>query len=128
VNLSGLVAIALAWTSAGAVGQASLPDTPQGRRVAAYVRAFNAGEAAFVAAYDELFTPGFAKLTTAEARSARFKSLSRDFGPLDVSRLLSAGSQKIVVVAMTRAGKAATFSFSFETGPPYRIAGLDLSR
>jgi hypothetical protein len=105
---------------------ATLPDTPQGQMVAAYVKAFNAGEKEFMAAHEKLFAPEVLEKMPAERRAEMYKRMSGDFGKLTVERVVSATPERIAFTTTLKDGAVATLSFSFEAKAPYRITGLNL--
>jgi len=105
---------------------AALPDTPQGKQVAAYIKAFNAGEKEFVAIHDVVMTPAAAAKVPMARRSEMYQRMSGDFGKLTVEKVLSASPQKIVFAMTMPDGATATFTFGFEEKAPFRIASLGL--
>jgi hypothetical protein len=105
---------------------ATLPDTPQGKQIAAYIKAFNAGEKEFVAVHDVVMAPEMAAKVPVARRSEMFKRMSGDFGKLKVEKIVSASAQKVAFSMTMPDGATATFSFAFEEKAPFRIVSLDL--
>jgi hypothetical protein len=102
----------------------ALPDTPQGRHVEAWIKAFNSGdEKVFLAANDTLMTPELlAKRPTAE-RAQLFQRMTGDFGTLTIARLDTTTPQ-IVFLSQLKDGAEGTFTFDFEEKAPFRISRL----
>ena len=105
---------------------ATLPDTPQGKRVKAYIDAFNTGdEQKFLKAQDAIMAADvLAKRPPAE-RARMFARLRGDFGTFTVKRAVGTADQ-IRVVMPDREGNEAIFSFQFEANAPYRITGISV--
>ena len=103
---------------------ATLPDTPQGKIVKAYIDAFNSGdEQKYLKAQETLMSPDvLAKRPVAE-RSKMFSRLRGDFGTLKVQRAVGTAGQ-IRVVVPDKEGNEAIFSFDFDTAVPYKIKGI----
>ena len=102
----------------------TLPATPQGKIVKAYVDAFNAGdEKKFLAAQEELMAPEALAKRSAADRAKMFNRMKGDFDTLTVKRAVSA-PDKIRVVMENKDGDEAIFSFDFESKAPYKIKGI----
>jgi hypothetical protein len=102
----------------------TLPDTPQGKHVKAFIDAFNTGdEKKFLAVQEELMAPeALARRPPAE-RAKMFNRMKRDFGTLTVKRAASAPNQIRAVMA-NKDGDDAIFSFEFDAKAPYKIKGI----
>ena len=102
----------------------TLPDTPQGKHVKAYIEAFNTGdEKKFLAVQEELMAPETLARRPAAERAKMFNRMRGDFGTLTVKRAAST-PEKIRVVMPNKDGDEAIFSFEFETKAPYKIKGI----
>jgi hypothetical protein len=102
-----------------------LPDTPQGRHVDAYIKAFNSGdEKVFLAANEKLMTPELLARRPAEERAKLFQRMRGDFGTLKIARLDKTTSAQISFLAMLKDGAEGTFTFDFEEKAPYKISRL----
>ena len=103
---------------------ATLPDTPQGKRVQSFINAFNTGdEQKFLKAQEELMAAGtLAKRPQAE-RAKMYARMKGDFGTLKVKRAVADGD-KIRVVIPDKDGNEAIFSFELEPKAPYKILGI----
>ena len=102
----------------------TLPDTPQGKHVKAYIDAFNSGdEKKFLQVQEELMAPETLARRPAADRAKMFSRMKGDFGTLAVKRA-AATPEKIRVVMADKEGNDAIFSFDFETKAPYKIKGI----
>jgi hypothetical protein len=102
----------------------TLPDTPQGKHVKAYIEAFNTGdEKKFLAVQEELMAPETLARRPPAERAKMFSRMRGDFGTLTVKRAAST-PEKIRVVMPNKDGDEAIFSFEFETKAPYKIKGI----
>lgn len=106
---------------------AALPDTPQGRRVQAFIAAFNTGdEKQYLAMQNEQFEPAVLKRRSVEERQALFQRIRGDFGSLKIARIVKASAEQIQVVIPTNDGAEGTFTFNFEATKPFRISGMGI--
>jgi hypothetical protein len=102
----------------------TLPDTPQGKHVKAYIEAFNTGdEKKFLAVQEELMAPEALARRPAAERAKMFNRMRGDFGTLTVKRAAST-PEKIRVVMPNKDGDDAIFSFEFDAKAPYKIKGI----
>jgi hypothetical protein len=102
----------------------TLPDTPQGKHVKAYIEAFNSGdEAKFLKAQEELMTAEALARRPAADRAKMFKRMRGDFDKLEVTRA-AATTQQIRAVMADKDGNEAIFAFDFEATAPYKIKGI----
>src|SRR5512145_3321408 len=76
------------FLQAGSV--ATLPATPQGKIVEGFVKAFNAGEAAFLKYQEQHMVPS--QKRTPEERKAMYARMRGDFGDLKVLSVPSASA------------------------------------
>src|SRR5262245_47910191 len=94
---------------------AALPDTPQAKRVQAYIDAFNSGdEAKFLKAQEELMTAETLAKRPADQRAKMYARMRGDFSILTIKRV-AATPEQIRAVIPDREGNEAIFSFDFET-------------
>jgi hypothetical protein len=104
----------------------TLPDTPQGRHVKAFIAAFNSGdEETFLKAQEELMAADTLTRRPAADRAKMFNRMKGDFGTLTVKRV-AATADKIRVVVPDKDGNEAIFSFEFDARAPYKIKGLGI--
>jgi hypothetical protein len=102
----------------------TLPATPQGKIVKAYIDAFNAGdEKTFLAAQEDLMAPEALARRPAADRAKMFNRMKGDFGTLTVKRV-AATADKIRVVIPDKDGNEAIFAFELETKAPFKIRGI----
>ena len=104
----------------------SLPDTPQGKRVKAYVEAFNTGdEQQFLKAQEQMTAPDVLSRRTPEQRAQMYTRMRGDFGTLQIRRV-AASPDQIRVVVPDKDGNEAIMVFDFEARAPYRITGIGI--
>lgn len=116
--------IALTMATGQAKG-AALPDTPQGKRVAAWLEAFNSGdEKVFTKVQDEQFAPSVLARRTPEERAKMYQRLKGDFGTMKVEKVTKATALQIAIQVPTQDGATGTFTFDFEDKAPFKITGL----
>jgi hypothetical protein len=125
-----MLALAL-WTLAAIALQdaktTSLPDTPQGRHVQAFIKAFNSGdEKTFLAAQEKIMTKGILQKRSAEERANLFRRMKGDFGTFAIERVAKATATQIEVIIPAKDGGIGTFTFDFEEKPPYLISQLGI--
>lgn len=122
------VIIALTMFSGQAKAEGvALPDTPQGKHVQAWLKAFNSGdEKTFLKVQDELFAPAVLAKRTPEERAKMYQRLKGDFGTMKVEKVTKATAQQIKIVVPTTEGGEGTFTFDFEEKAPFKITGLGI--
>lgn len=111
----------------GPATSVALPDTPQGKHVAAWIAAFNSGdEKTFVAAHHDHMVPEAVAKHPDEDRAKMFQRLKGDFGTFVVRKVVKAAADQIVILMDTQDGNEGTFTFDFEAAAPYRISGIGI--
>ena len=86
-----LVLVSLFALQTAALTSVTLPDTPQGRQVDAYIKAFNTGdEKVFLAANEKTMTPELLAKRPAEERAKLFQRLRGDFATIKIARMVKA--------------------------------------
>ncbi|MEO8679478.1 MAG: hypothetical protein ABI665_10560 [Vicinamibacterales bacterium] len=113
------VVLSLALQAAPAI---TYPSTPQGKQVEGFVKAFQAGEAAFVTFQGEHMLPA----RTADQRRTMYARMHQEFGDFTVLTLLSASSDQVTIAVKHPAGLNASFAFSFEKAAPFRIIDMNV--
>jgi hypothetical protein len=104
-----------------------LPDTPQGKAVQAWVKAFNSGdEKTFLTVQDELMSPAVLSKRTPEDRANMFQRMKGDFGTMTIEKVTKATPQQIKIQVPTQDGATGTFTFDFEEKAPFKIIGLGI--
>ena len=121
------VALGLTLTMLPAIQRAPavLPDTPQGRQVAAYIAAFNSGdEQAFLDAQERLFSKTALARRDRQERAALYRRMRGEFPKLVVNAVRRATPLTIQLAVPTGEGDEAEMTFDFEDTAPYRIVGI----
>jgi hypothetical protein len=120
-----LVLVSLLAPQATAPKPVMLPDTPQGRQVDAYIRAFNTGdEKTFLAANEQTMSPELLARRPGEERAKLFQRLRGDFATITIVRLIKSTPTQIAFVALLKDGNEGTFTYDFEEKAPFRISRL----
>ncbi len=104
--------------------QIQIPDTPQGKRVAAYVEAFRLGDEAKMKSWvHDNFADAIQQKRTPEERLATYRRMRQNFGDLDVQSV-SSKENTVVLAVNNKAGEPFRFTFLFEPTAPYKVTGL----
>ena len=115
------------FTGQAKADSAALPDTPQGKAVQAWIKAFNSGdEKTFLKAQDDLMSSTILGKRTPEERAKMFQRMKGDFGTMKVEKVLTATAQQIRVQVPTQDGATGTFTFDFEEKSPFKIVGIGI--
>ena len=130
IQIVAMLVVVMAWagSAAGQGGQVSLPDSVAGRRVAAWLAAFNSGDEATIKAFLE-------ENIAAEARERRpiaervgmMRELRSEIGALEVRRMLAAQADRIVLLARGREDFV-SLTFAFEPQPPHGLLTVRLEQ
>ena len=103
---------------------ATLPDTPQGRHVKAFIEAFNSGDRdKFLKTQESLMSSETLAKRSADQRAQMYERLRGDFPTLKIKRAVAEGDQIRLVVSDSE-GNDAIFSFDFEPKAPHKIKGI----
>jgi len=104
--------------------QIPLPQTPAGRHIEAYFKAFNAGETAM----KDFFTSHTAKeglqQNPVEVRLNRYRQMRDRLESLVLRKVTEARADFISVVAGTGTGLSVRLDFQFEPTEPFGLAGI----
>jgi hypothetical protein len=118
----GLMAVA---PLAGQRPAAALPDTPQGKQVAAYIAAYNTGnEQAFLDVQERLLGKAALARRDRQERAALYRKMRAEFPTIVVARVVKATSLTIALAVPTVEGEEASMVFDLEDSAPYRIAAI----
>lgn len=102
-----------------------LPDTPQGRLVTAYVKAFNSGDEK---AMSEFITNNVAasalQQRPLDKRLEVYREMRGNIGTLDIRRVISATDNEVVVLARTKEGEWRELAFMLEPTSPHKLMGI----
>lgn len=102
--------------------QSTLPDTPQGRAAAAYLRAFSSGDAATMRAFiDTQITKDGRSL---DERVSRYQQIFADMGGLSFVGVRIAPDNSFSMQVKSVHQGELTMLMSFEPVAPFRIAGV----
>ncbi len=102
--------------------QATLPDTPQGRAAAAYLRAFSSGDVATMRAFiDTQITKDGRSL---DERVSRYEQIFGDMGKLTFVGVRIAPDNSFAMQVNSVHQGELTMLMSFEPVAPFRIAGV----
>ena len=123
-----IIVAAVAGTAAAQTGPVALPDSVAGRRVAAWLVAFNSGDDATIKTF-------FEENIAAEARERRpiaervstMRELRSQLGALEVRRVLEARADRVVVLARG-SEEFVSLTFAFEAQPPHGLLTVRLEQ
>ncbi len=123
------VAVVSALVSAGALGseaaKVKFPGTEQGKRAAAYIKAFNEGDAAKLRAFLEAnISPEALKARPIEQRMPILKQVSEEVGTLEPMRVTAVRENELDVTARSPKDQWLVMRFEFEKAAPYKIVGV----
>lgn len=102
------------------------PDTDAARHARAWFDAYNTGEAAMRAVYQERYTPDALASRPIEARLDRYRAMRRLQGTLTPISIPEVEEDAITVVARTGSGERITLSFECEAAPPHRLQAIQV--
>lgn len=120
----GVLVATWAVEAAGPAPPKPFPDDKPGRVAAAWFDAFNGGDAAARAFFQDQFTPEALARRTVEERLEIWKSLRAEHGKLTPLRVTEAGESALTVEARADQGAALTMGFEFEPEAPHRFLGV----
>lgn len=104
---------------------AKLPDTPQGRLVAAYVKAFNSGdENAMREFIANNVAPSALQQRPLDARLEVYREMRGNMGTMDVKRVMAARDSEVVVLVQTKPGEWRELTFLLEPASPHKLMGI----
>jgi CubicO group peptidase (beta-lactamase class C family) len=101
-----------------------LPETPAGRSVAAYVKAFNGGEAAMKEFFEGRVAKEALLKTPVEARLDRYRQMRERMGTIDLRKVVESRGAFVSVVARTTNGPTVRMDFEFEPNEPFGLLGI----
>ena len=103
----------------------TLPDTPQGKHVQAWIAGFNSGdEKKFIDANKQVLAAEALATRTDQDRADLFKRMRGDFGTLKIDRVVKATATEIVLQIPLKDGVKGSFRFTFEEKAPFKITGM----
>jgi CubicO group peptidase (beta-lactamase class C family) len=115
--------------AAGLDAGIAIPDTPAGRAVRKYLRAYLDADTATMRRFlQEEVIQGANDHRTLQERVATFKTMHDDLGFLTPVEVLTSTEREIVIRMRAALGGQATFTFAVEENAPYRIVSLRVER
>jgi CubicO group peptidase (beta-lactamase class C family) len=125
-GLAGFLLIAASGPGASATaGSAALPDTPLGRRVAAYVSNFNSGdEKAMIGFWTANFTAASLSERPVEARLPFYRRMRADMKTIVPVTVEESSATAIAVLMKSPEGEWLRLRFEGEGNPPYRLSSM----
>ena len=125
--MTSALALVLLTLAAQDAKAAALPDTPQGRHVQAWVKAFNTGdEKAFLAIQEQHVAKTVLARRPDAERAKMFQRMRGDFPALRVTKVVRASETQIQFQAPANDGGLGTFTFDFEDKAPYLISSIGI--
>jgi hypothetical protein len=117
----------LFFAVAALAAQAVLPDTPQGRIVADYVSAFNAGdEKTFLAVIESHAPPNAKQRRTPEQRAEAYRQLRSQFSALKVTLVVGVTPTQLILSIPRDDGRESWWVFTFDPDKPDFLKGLEI--
>ena len=104
---------------------AKMPDTPQGRLVAAYVKAFNSGDEKVMREFIANNVAASAlEQRPLDARLEAYRQMRGNMGTIEVRRVVAARDSEVVVLARTKEGEWRELTFMLEPAHPHKLVGI----
>ena len=100
------------------------PDSEPARHARAWFTAFNEGEAAMRALYQDHYSPQALADRPIEERVARYREMRSNEGTLTPIEIPEVDDDRIQVVAHSGDGRRLTLDFECEAASPHRITGI----
>lgn len=125
----GLFLLAASLVSEGNAQQTgvSLPQTPSGRRVEAYLKAFNAGESAMREFMAEQTAKDSLQKVPVEVRLNRYRQMRDRLGALDLRRVAESRADFVSVMVHGSKGPLVNLEFQFEPAEPFGLIGIRIT-
>lgn len=109
--------------------EVKLPDTEAGKRVAAYIAAFNSGDEEKMRAFFlENVPEDSLKRRPVEARLDFYKQMRGQIQTINLRRIVEATPEKISILAQSASGEWLKFDFMFEPQSPHKLAGIGVDQ
>jgi CubicO group peptidase (beta-lactamase class C family) len=122
---AALCVFVLAAAASAAPGEAP-PDTPQGKRMAALLAAFDAGTPDAIRGFVQAnFAASSQKEVPVEQRVGRLGGMAKEVGPLEFDRVLKGEGPEVSFLARSKkSGEWFEVGMRLEPAPPFGIMGL----
>jgi CubicO group peptidase (beta-lactamase class C family) len=130
IQVVAVLVVVMAWAGSAVAqaGPAALPDSPAGRRVAAWLAAFNSGDEATIKAFwDENIAAEARERRPVADRVAMTRELRAQLGALEVRRVLETTADRIAVLARG-SEEFVSLTFSFEAQAPWGLVSIRLEQ
>ncbi len=102
-----------------------LPGSEAGRRVAAYLKAFNSGDEKLMREFfANNVAPASLERRPIDARLQVYRQMRGEFQTLDPRRILKADDASITLLLQAKGGNWLEVGFEFEAEPPHKLLGL----
>ncbi len=120
-----LIVAAVAGKAAGAgAAEIRYPQTPAGKAVEAYFKAFNAGEEAIKVFFSNFASKEALQKTSLDVRLDRYRQMRGRLQSLEPQKLADARDNFVSIVARTGAGQLVRLDFEFEAAAPFGLLGI----
>lgn len=107
----------------------ALPDTPAGKLITEYLKAFNSGDERI---WREFLNTHVAKSALAtvpiEERMKRYREIRANVGSFEFRRVMESGQTSAQILALTKDGAEVEMTFELEPQPPYGLLGVRVMR
>jgi CubicO group peptidase (beta-lactamase class C family) len=124
---AGLIVLSTITISLAQNNEVKLPETEAGKRVAAYIAAFNSGDEAKMRAFFQENVPEeMLKRRPIEARLEVYREMRGEIQTISVRKVVEAKPEKISIVAQSGRGEWVRFNFMFERQPPHKLMGIGI--
>ena len=126
--LAILLGIRVMTTDGGTPARAAtvLPDTTAGKRVAAYLEAFNGGEAQMKEFFQANVSPESLARRPMEERLRFYRQMQSETGGLALRQVVRASEAGVTVLVQAKTGGWFELTFQFEPPSPHRLEGLGI--
>jgi len=106
------------------VQQPALTRSPAGRAVEAYMKAFNAGEAAMTEFFTSYTAKDALRNAPVETRLARYRQMRDRLGTLEIRDVVGTRGDLVSVVARGSNGPLVSLDFQFEAAEPFGLISI----
>lgn len=119
-----LISFLFSVSAASAPPSQDLTATPAGKRVEAYLKAFNAGEAAMKGFFEANASKESLQSVPMETRLVRYRQMNARLGALEVRKVVAMRADSVSIEAHGAKGPAVSMEFLFETAEPFFLLGI----
>ena len=123
-----LIAILISFPLSAAAAVSPPPQdlsaTPSGKRVEAYIKAFNAGEVAIKEYFLANASKESLQSVPIETRLVRYRQMRARLGALEVLKVAAVRADSVSIEAHGAKGPAVSMEFLFETAEPFFLLGI----